>query len=346
MNDDQLSTLLRETFTAHEHLADPDRAIALAARSPRRTRRVAATLAAVTVAATVTVGTAYVATRGDGDRVTDPAATSGPTTSESIDEKALQAQQNEANQAAAQQLAGELLGKVPVLPGATRHDQAPVSTLAEPSVGLAGPPASTAWWTAPGNLDEAVAYFLLHPPEGLTSDSNTANINGNEGPEVDMLEYLVPGYPAHSTPTLLVEVAPTADGVVVRADAYVLSEAARLSSSFVEDASSVEITVLRGTAVVNRTTVDDPSQLGQLVEQFNSLRAYSEFAHSCPPMTGEPVFRRLVFHTRTGDLVAKESPYSCSQTLAIVRNGQRLDPSVTESFELLDALDAIAPLPD
>jgi len=342
MNDDQLDTLLQETFTAHEHLADPDLAVALATRPPRRTRRVAATLAAVTVAATVAVGTVYVATRGDSDRVVGPSTAA--TATESLDEQALQAQQNEANAAAARQQATELLKTVPVLPGATRHDQAPLSTLAEPSVSLAGPATSTAWWTAPGSSDEAVAYFLAHPPEGLTSDSTSANINGSEGPEVDLLEYLVPGYPPLASPTLLVEIAPTADGVVVRADAYVAPEAARLASSFVADVTSIDITVLKGIDVLSRTTVSDPAQVDQFATEFNSLHAYGEFAHTCPAPIGQPPVRRIVFHTPTGDVIAQEPPYTCSHTLTITRDRRPLDPAVTESFEFQGLIDAIAPL--
>ena len=60
LTDDELGALLDETFTAHEHLADPDRARALAAepRAPRA-RRGPVLLAAAASVALVAGGTAY-----------------------------------------------------------------------------------------------------------------------------------------------------------------------------------------------------------------------------------------------------------------------------------------------
>ena len=335
-----LDELLRETFTAHEHLADTDRAVSLA-REPRRFGHHVARvlLAAVAVAAVVVTGTLIVQSQPSFH-----SERTAPLTTPTVDEKTMQAQQNEANVAAARQHAVELLDRLPTLPGAIRHDQAPGSTLAEPSVSLAGVPATTTWWTAPGTSDEAVAFFLNHPPEGLVTDGNTAGVYGEVGPKVHLVEYTDPEVPSQSAPRLLVEIAPAADGVVVRADAYVPPEAARLASSYVEDVTSVEITVLKGTEVASHMTVGDPTQVERLAAEFNSLRAYWSFVHSCPVQLGDPAVRRLVFHTSTGDLIANEPPFTCSHTLRIFRAGQALD-QVTESLEFQATLDAVAPLP-
>jgi len=348
-HDDPLAVLLRDTFTAHEPLADPDRAVELARTPHGRRRPVAALLVGVAAAASIAVGTAFVVSNGELDQVTDPATTSSPTTSMSADEQAVKAAQDAKNQAEAAALAVSLLDDVPVLPGATRYDEAPVPELAKEGLGVGGQlldQRGTTWWLAPGSTDDAQEFFVSHRPEGFqTEDGGPGWSSDESGVKAWFLIYQASTTsPGVLGPELVVQWAAVDGGVVVRADTWVGWRPTRLGSSYLNDsATSATIVTIRNQQEIGRQEVDGEA-LARLSAAYDGLLGVAFGLHSCPAMI-DRVDHRIVFHTPTGDLTVSDA-VGCDPGLEVRQDGKVLDPLLLETDDFRNLLTALAPVPD
>ena len=343
LTEDDLGAVLRDAFAAHETLADPDRAVSLAGAPRRRTHPVGAVLAGVTaVAAAVAISftvQSWPADEENGSRFLEGVTT---TTSTPADEAAAKAAQDAANKAETTQLAEDLVDNAPTLPGATRHESSPTNQLAEGNYFIGGYDnnlSRTGWWSAPGSMDEALAWFLANPPVGMKSEDGGKSL-GPDGTMIPSVIYTGSETAAYLTPSLLLQVTALGDGVAVRADSFVSWRPARLDSSYVDGVTSIRITGLsdaRGTFAVG---IEVAEVIDRLVAQYNSQPGIPSWAAGCPPTAMEVPHRKITFHMDTGDLVAEESR-GCGSAMVVHRNGELLQPELAETEELRDYFDSI-----
>lgn len=354
LTDDDLAAVLRQMFTTHETLADPDRAVSLARTPQRRTHPVAAITAGVAAAATV-VALSFTVQSWPVDEEhpgTTFASTSNPTAPTTpIDEVAAKAAQDAANQKEAEALAQSNLDLMPMLPGSTRYDQPPVTQLKTAGIGLGGfgnMIIRTAWWLAPTNVSDAKEFFLAQHPEGWRLQVDSA---GSGSTEDSGIQFFLDYEPTGTSPTvqssdLLVLWQATGDGVVVRVDSYVGWRPTRLASSYVGG------TATSATLVIRHDDLNKPSdesvtrvevtgdQLARLTRAYDDLRGVKFGMHGCPAIL-EVVTRRIVFHTSNGDLVAEDG-LGCDPGIVVTRDGTTLDPTLFETQEFRDLLDALS----
>jgi hypothetical protein len=338
-----LDQLLRETFTAHEHLADPDRAVALARTPARRHRPVAVTLAAIAIAASVVIGAAYVATRDGSGSVTDP-ATTGPTPAQTT----AVPPRSPTSPAEAQQLAQALLDAIPELPGGLSVDSSPVPKLAKPTVSVNSTDhtrSATTWWTSPASLDDAVSFYLAHLPPGMELQETAAGTSTDQdGVVVKFIQYVATDAPPFGGPLLFIDVISTGDGVAVRADSFVNWAPARDPDSLVAGVTSVDVSLLRGDTLVSTIAVEG-ADLARLVDYFNALEGPASFVHGCMNITANAPHYRLAFHTGAGVVVADSTIYwMCEPGLTVGVDGRRLEQRLAVTNELSGLLHDILPL--
>jgi hypothetical protein len=337
-----LDQLLRETFTAHEHLADADRAVALARTPARRSRAVAVTLAAIAIAASVVIGTTYVATRDDSARLAGPVTTQ--TATASLDEQAIKAAQDARNQAEAQALAVSLLDEVPVMPGAKRFDKPPVPQLAEDNMGVGGQlfdQRGRTWWTAPVSTDAVASFFLSHQPDGLERDDQPGWSSDPNNTRAYFLTYHASTTsPTVLGPELVIQWEAVEGGVVIRADSWVGWRPTRLASSYLNgSATSATIVTLRNSEETGRQVVDGDA-LTRLATAYDGLLGTAFGVHGCPAILNR-ITHRVVFHTATANLSVLETG-GCDPGLEVRLDGNPLDPILLETDEFRDLLANLA----
>jgi hypothetical protein len=347
LTDDEIGLLLTETFTAHEHLADPDRARALiAGGSAPRPRGGRALLAAAASVALVVGGTSYlVSGRGDGD----PSAgahshgPSRPTTPVPTDTGVTRAQ--------AAAAASRAIAQVPVFPGAEASNADGVPELTDPPG--TGPAAYTVtrsrWWTVSGSTPSAVAHWYAeHPARGFVADGGRGSTSGTGSPTIEFVTFHQPGAPAEVVTPVGVRIAlkttTTSAGVGIRATVESVWSPPRAQASFARDVTSID--VLRTTtrfgpqvrSTNDRWTITDPAQLGGVVTAFNRLYGSPPFSVPCPMILSQVEYR-VVFRSPHSDLVARIST-GCGGGVRVSRDGTMLPPALAALPPLVQALDA------
>jgi hypothetical protein len=344
LSDDRLAAVLRSTFAAHEHLADPERALALAASSappPRRGRLLLAAAAAVALVA----GTSYAVTRGsDAGAPSSAPRTPSPTSSGQPPLPPLQT--DAGNRAAAARAADRTIARVPTYPGA--RPSAAIPALGE-VYSASGPAAYTVtrtrWWTVPGSSPQAVAqWYGDHPAPGFVS-SGFASAGGSDAPAVQIVDF--DQAPGDRLPPsglhVVVETTTTTSGVGVRETVQSLWPPARPLASYVQDVRSIEVHARhdhygRHASSSQRSfVVTDPQRVLRAAAAFDALPGQAPFVHSCPPMT-DVWTDRFVFHTATGDVTAVSTSSSCGIGMQVVRDGRRVPPYLAEPTALLRVL--------
>ena len=290
----QLAALLAEAPGEPPNTVDPDEVLA---RVPRRRRRyIAPALAAAAVIALgITVAIAFGS--GSGDK---PVAGNLPSV------PSAPGVQPPSPRAAAIRAADTIIATAPVLPGAARKAEPPLAVLDQPdSIPGAQHVQRTAFWTAPGDVAAALAYYKSHPP----TDMHASGSSSGAGPDRPSTSSLY--FAADEFRSVQFTLAPFDGGVAVRADAQVLWAPSRATADMVPaPVTSVEVTVVRknpqahqGAPTVQRTLTDDAARA--LADFVNSMsRAVRTGYVSCPAMLGgEQWSDTLVFHS--GDVTTR-----------------------------------------
>ena len=344
LTDDDLGALLRETFADHEHLADPDRAVALTS-APPRPHRGRVLLAAAAAVALVAVGTTYVVSRGSGAGPSagpsSPPPSAPPT-----------GQSNAANRAAAVSLADTTASRLPVYPGAEEVSATDVPPLVRRT--MSSSPSNytvtrSRFWTVRGVPRTVAEWYARHPQQGFVSDGGPNGVGGESRPDGGWIDdvYLDQHPPMPYAPagaSVVVQTTSLAGGRVgVRATVDAVWRPARPAASFVSHVRgvTVQITATRYGAhtprVRHRTvTIGSPDQVGALVTAYNKLPGWPPFFHSCPMQLTQRRYR-IVFHTAAGD-VSASGPMSCYDTLTVRRDGRRVGPYLDLASDLLGLL--------
>jgi hypothetical protein len=346
LTDDDLGDLLRATFADHEHLADPDLAVALASSPARRPRRGRVLLAAAAAVVVVAAGTTYLVSRGSG---AGPSAgpTSSPTPAAPSGQPALPPLQTDAgNRLRAMALTELTLARVPSYPGSRTTSALPELS----ALYLAdGPTDHTVvrdrWSVAPATLDaRAVAqWYADHPARGYVSDGGVGSASGSDTPTVYFAAFQPRGPHPSTAADVLVETTTTSGGVGTRVTTQSVWAPARPLASFVQDVSSIDVQSThehhgRHHHTLQRTsTVSDPARVLGAARVFNALPGQAPYVHSCPAMT-DSWTDRIVFHLSTGALTVVSQSSACGVGMSVRRDGRRVAPDLGNAQALLRAL--------
>jgi hypothetical protein len=84
-------------------------------------------------------------------------------------------------------------------------------------------------------------------------------------------------------------------------------------------------------------TVTDDAEILRAAVAFNSLQGTGPFGPISCPAQRDMYTERVVFHTRTGDVVATSGD-SCVDVLAVSRDGQTVAPELTDPDTLFTVL--------
>jgi hypothetical protein len=345
VTDDELGELLAETFAAHEDLADPDRAIGIAATPghPRRSGRVLLGAAAAVVL--VAGGTTYALSRGGGS----PAVTTGPPAS--AHQPPLPPLQTDAhNKALAAQAADHVAHTLRVHAGAHPSGRIAAFDGLGTSSGLPGyTVARTRWWTVAGaSSARSVAHWYAgHPTQGFVSESGSSfSTSAGTGSAtvygVDLDQPHGDGLPPRGVSIEVDTVALPHGSVGVRATVMSIWQPARPRSSYVQDATSIDVHVThtrygQTPHTTHRSfTVRDPARIRAAEVTFDRLQGTGPVVVSCPLMLGVTL-DRIVFHTPTGDLTVTAGG-TCVDIGTVHRGGRVVGPGLAFVSELTHAL--------
>lgn len=349
LTDDDLGELLNETFSAHEHLADPDRARQLAAGggTPRSHRR-PVLLAAAAAVALVVGGTSYLVSGRDGAGPSAGPLPLGPGPS-----YAFPVQSRGVTHAQAVAAAERAIARVPVFADARVSNAGGVPELRGPTM-TSSPPGYTVtrarWWTVSGTTPTEVArWYAGHPARGFVSDSGRRFVSSTSGtglPTIDFVTFHQPGA-SSETPVgvrMVVETTTTSGGVGVRATVESVWSPPRADPSYARDVTSIDVLLTTrhyGRHVHSsrhRWTIADPASLARVVTAFNRLYGNPPVMLPCPMMVSQVEYR-VVFHSPGGDLVARVST-GCGAGVRVSRDGTVLPPALAAPAPLVKVLEA------
>jgi hypothetical protein len=345
LTDAELGGLLTQTFTAHEALADPDRAVAIAL-SPGRPRQVGrVVLAAAAAVAVVAGGTTYAASRGSN-------SASGPPYQGLPAAKHVPAlpplQTDKANRLKAVAAALAAISRVPAYPGAHETNAAGVPQLGDNTLSSAQPTGHTEvksrFWTVAGVAPKAVArWYLSHTAGGFRAEPGV----GGQGDGTTWIDevYWDPSRTSTSQAGTWAEIQTTrtAAGVGVRVTVSSVWLPARPLASYVQDVSSIDVQSTHDhlgqhPRSKERTfTVSSSGRVLRAAAAFDALPGMTPMILSCPMMI-DTWTDRIVFHTATGDVTAVEHTSSCGFGMSVSRDGRLVNPQLGAPAPLLAVL--------
>ena len=359
ITDERMEQLLRDTFRAHEHLADEP--VGHVAVPHRRRRVVSAVAAAAAVVAAGTVGGGIWLGHRDGslgiiqlphDIPLQPEPSVGHVVRTDAD-----------NRAGTLRLVERAMSSggraIRALPGGVEPATAKeVPGLAQQNVSLGGggnQVLRSAFFLADDADTKALAgYVAAHPPASFTTDGyepgepnagvgGSSNLDGTwsdeviwDGPDL--------GLDAPGGVSLLVQLTPTAGRTGIRLTAFGTWWPARPAASYLdEEVTSIEVTYRRGgmhpAARSHTVTVRRADRIQALVSAYNRLPGWPESFHSCPYM-GTPDRLVATFHTadHTVSLRWAEGCYGIWEARV---DGRRVPPYLTNALDLRDRLVAL-----
>jgi hypothetical protein len=213
------------------------------------------------------------------------------------------------------------LASVPTLPGATPVDRAPATALTE-ARGYSEDGNlidRAAFWTAPGTLSDAVAYFKANPPTGttLTGDGTSSNTNSSTVVE-ENLTFAEFGTNDTQSAEITMSIVPLDRGVGVRADAVAIWIPTKPAAEHIGAVTSVDITINRLTAAatVRKTLTGAAAQ--RLADAVDALQVATPGVWSCP--TDRGFSDALVFHAPGRTIHALDEVGGCGG-VALLVNG-------------------------
>jgi hypothetical protein len=363
LTDDDVTDLLKHAFAAHEHLAAPDRAIAVAGSAGRPRHRVRVLLAAAAAVALVAGGTTYaLSMRPDGagpeapthHRVTPTLAPTRPQLSTYTD-----AENRAYTRGLVRRLVTRLLAAAP--PGArhvTATEVPPLRRLTTYSGSFGGPHAVNAslYWLVPGSAKTVARWYVAHPLRGYRADGagpgegpdggigGSSLANGGWSYDVDF--YVPDGASVQGSAGIQIQATQLGAQTGVRATLFGEWYPARPLSSlvYVREVTSIDVRVVhRRIAPAGSTTrrsfiLTNPARLRRAAIAYNALPGTTPHLYfGCPMMRTSDAYQ-VVFHTETGEVSLSWDTRSCGYGIAVRRDGQRVGPLIAESPTFLAAL--------
>lgn len=161
------------------------------------------------------------------------------------------------------------LATLPTLPGALSVNASPTAALdhADSSPDYENLLDHTRWWTAPGTMADAIAYFKARPPAGRAwggggQATEGMRYFGDTGTVTMMTLNTADGYIDHAL--LTVTVVAHGDGVAIREDAQLVWTPTRLATQ------SVPCTITSVTVKLSRISDDDSVAAKPVIRTLNS----------------------------------------------------------------------------
>ncbi len=343
--DDDLDRMLRATFAAHEHLADPDRARALAhevtsggavpSRATSVRRRWIVGLAAASVVALGAGGAAVWSGRHTAGAVASGSATSATAPSEWDREQAAAAAeragreadreaaaaQTARNRAAASAEVHRLISLAPQVPGATatraRSGGDDLATYFTNQVG------ADRWFAVPATPAATLAYLRAHPPAGLTLAEQDPQWNDYPAGRLIALRYVADATSALTAPQLDLSIIETpTGGVLYRVQAATSWRPANPFASLVGGVTEVSYSIVRpvdstmsSSYTVARGVLRDPAAISSLTTAIAALPGQPQYVGHCPFQGySDDVF---VFTTGTGASVTVDAHLTCPEAVIV-----------------------------
>jgi hypothetical protein len=361
LTDDALRDLLTETFRAHETLADPDRAVAIAAapRHPRRTGRLL--VAAAAAVALVAGGTTY--TRSMQPDGTHPATSTHPSVSpQPVHQPPLPPLLTDAANRAytrglVRRLVTRLLAAAP--PGARRvtaTEVTPLRRLTTYSGSFGGPHAVNAslYWLVPGDAKTVARWYVANPLRGYRADGAgpgegpDGGIGGsslaNGGWSYDTDFYVPSETSVQGSGSIQVQTTQLGTQTGVRATVFGEWYPARPLASFVQDVTSIDVRIVhqrlvpRGPTKRRSFTLTNRPLVLRAATAYNALPGTTSHTMlGCPMMRTSDVYR-VVFHTKTGDVSLTWNTGNCDDGAIVRRDGQRVGPLLGSAHSLVAEL--------
>jgi hypothetical protein len=302
---------------------------------PRRALQIVLVVATVSVVAGVSA--AIVASRHSSTQPPGPGSSVGPTGTATASA--------DPNFALTLQLVERILAAAPTLPGAVPAGQAPTTALSTPANSPADGnlTARTAFWTAPGTMSAAIAYFKANPPTGmkLTGTMTGGNANGNTGTgtvDEQGVTFEGPSTTTSQSPQLEITVVPLGGGVGVRVDAMAIWIPTKPASEHIGTVTSVDITVDRRASAptVRRILTGAPAQ--RLADAVDALPVGTTSVRFCALDRG--FSDDLVFHAGARTIHVVNRVGGCGGVRVTVGRAAQpelsgsVDPLVTKELAL------------
>jgi hypothetical protein len=228
-----------------------------------------------------------------------------------------------------------LLRAAPVLPGAQRRTTAPTSELRRAVGGRRQigtlVQRGNRWFTAPGTMDEAIAYLRAHVPAGMKLDgTGTGSRYGVITSE--NITYAIWDIGDLRDTYLNIFVAPYRGGVGVGMYATAYWVPSRPPGYLIADATSVTVTVRRGGAHADPRYAHAPTVrrvlqgavVGKLASAVNRLQPPFLTNTSCTFQYAR-FDDSLVFATPTGSVRAFATTTGCTKLTLDFADGRHLD---------------------
>ncbi|HEY3738132.1 MAG TPA: hypothetical protein VGL26_11900 [Jatrophihabitans sp.] len=233
----------------------------------------------------------------------------------------------------------QLLRSAPRLPGAQPAAATGESALSHPAVWYGDPDTLDAptWFTAPGSIKDGVTYLAAHAPPEVTNESS--------GSGSDYADIIFAATPTEVITGVQIAytIVPSGKGVAVRVDASGVLLHVRDPATYVQDATSVDVDVIRtGAPAVNlRPTGAAVSTLADTVNRMTP--GLSTATGDCARMQGEHS-DVLTFHSPQHTYVLM-APLGCTddRTTLAIDGGAPLE--LRQSAELDTAVLTVLGLP-
>jgi hypothetical protein len=344
--DTHLEQLLRETFRAHEDLADPDRAISLADAAPTGRRRWPAIVAAAAAVAVVAGGTSYVVARNGEPSPSLPADTTSPT----LDPDP---RTTEENIEATHEQSAWLLHAVPMPPGSEELTESPTRYFRQSHL-VSGPSdpefTRTTWWTVQVSADEFADWLSTHQPNGLrlVPDEDGGTLYGGEASETRLLA--MDGTDAWTRAVVAFSFMAFETELAVRVDTFIGARFAR-TTFLPEDVTAVSLLRAKRPAIgddrndasYRRVTLTDSMSINDLVSRVNELPGSmtEAFVSPCPVMLNEIAYR-LRFVSAEGTYRLRLQ-LGCWAQATLIVDGEETVPTLDPGADFARALDRYLP---
>lgn len=200
---------------------------------------------------------------------------SGPSASPSV--PLASASSDAGREQVAHTVATRLLAEVHLPSGSTQVSSAPAPMLTAPAAFPMSPNLVdvSAWWTAPGSVDDLIAYVQAHPPAGLDGSG------GGYGGGSTELTFGGTSTADYAAPQLVIVATASGGRVAVRADAQVIWRPARTAAETVPTDVSAA-TVARSSDASRRMVVLNDKQRRAVAGLLNNLDTVAPARHGCP----------------------------------------------------------------
>lgn len=365
MNDDDLGTLLTDTFRSRESQVDPDRAVELARQRPRSGRDRRPVAAAVVLLALTAGGVVGLAGRGGDDEAQlplGPGPISHPSTESPHPDPRVHTVAE--NRAYAESLVSDVMTKVRAgAPDGAREvtadDVDPLKKLTTFSGSYGGKHDvdRSLFFLVPGDAHALARWYVAHPIDGFVVDGADAadpedGVGGGSLPaggwSYDVYLYAPAHHSVQGGASIQLQTTQVGDQAGVRVTIFGSWYPPRPRASYADDVTSVTVTrtttrygAHRPHSTRTSWIIEDADRVAAITRTFDGLAGWVPFFHSCP-MIRDVTTYRVVMHSPHGDMTFVDGP-GCYDVGKVRRDGHRVGPWLASAHTVTDLVDDARP---